>query len=337
MSQRVPAHLIRREAGRVTHSPRAWKVCVCASLLASGVVLFSFLNLTPASAMQRLCEHSDQAVAKISPCTGPVGTTINLTLRRRLASPPRALVFKRVLAAAGVQGRVTTGISNLAATAPPQLCTRGGDRWEVWLVDARGQSLGVIGAFWPDCRGSANANSSGSGGGGSGGNSNGGGGGNSNAGNQNGGGGGAGTIDQCLVGTWLATTVTPTNPRILGGGDGFRVTFKRDGTQTVDYSAMQPFQLRGDTTTDTGAATARISTDRQAAKIVRIMNAGVLLHISRVNPTPGLPMPGLGPGGLGGTSGDNRYTCTRDTLKYQGSMAADKSPNVSVTLTRQRD
>ncbi|MGQ0763149.1 MAG: hypothetical protein ACT4OT_14210 [Acidobacteriota bacterium] len=148
-------------------------------------------------------------------------------------------------------------------------------------------------------------------------------------------------FDACLVGTWVATTVKPTSSFIDGGGDGFRVTFEQDGTQTVDYSTMKPFDFKPnqfgsrDSQTYSGTASARISTENSKAKIEQIIKAGAVLHGSKVNETPPMPMPGLGFAGLGDTSADNSYTCTRDSLEYQGSMHSDKRPNVKITLTRQ--
>ena len=143
-------------------------------------------------------------------------------------------------------------------------------------------------------------------------------------------------FDACLVGTWVATTVTPASPSyITGGGDGFRVTFEQDGTQTVDYSTMKPFQLGYDSQIYSGVASARISTENNKAKIEQIIKAGAVLQGSKVNEAPPMPMPGLGFAGLGDTSGDNSYTCTRDSLEYQGSMHANRTPNVTIKLIRQ--
>jgi hypothetical protein len=158
--------------------------------------------------------------------------------------------------------------------------------------------------------------------------------------------GGSGAVkssafDACLVGTWVATTVKPTSSFIEDGGDGFRITFEQDGTQTIDYSMMKPFQLRPnqfgsrDSQTYSGTASARISTENNKAKIEQIIKAGAVFHGSKVNEAPPMPMPGLGFAGLGDTSGDNSYTCTRDSLEYQGSMHANRTPNVTIKLTRQ--
>jgi hypothetical protein len=132
--------------------PRRMKARFSAMLLAGiGCILAQiFLTSTPAFA-QRLCENSDNAVATISPCTGPAGTTITLTMRRTLASAPATLLFKRVVAN-GVPAQVMLPIAGLIASAPAELCTSGSGRWEVWLVDSAGASQGVIGAFWSDCR-----------------------------------------------------------------------------------------------------------------------------------------------------------------------------------------
>ena len=110
-----------------------------------------FLPLT--SHAQRMCENGTYAVARISPCTGPTGTIIGVTLQRTLTSPAALIVFKRVLVN-GVPAAVTVRIAGPTIASPVQLCTAGGGRWEVWLVNAAGVSQGVIGAFWPDCSGS---------------------------------------------------------------------------------------------------------------------------------------------------------------------------------------
>jgi len=144
------------------------------------------------------------------------------------------------------------------------------------------------------------------------------------------------SIDACLVGTWLATTVTTRNSRILGGGDGFRVTFEQNGTETIDYSSAKPLQLRGDTMTYRGTATARITTEKDKATIKQIIKTGVLMSLSAVNEASAMPMPGLAYGGLGDTAGGITYVCTNDSLQYQGSMSAKSTADVTIKLTRQR-
>jgi hypothetical protein len=317
-------------------------------------------TFTQAPAAQRLCENSDFAVARISPCTGPSGTVINLTLRRRLTSPPRTLLFKRVLAN-GVPARVTVTLNGLAATIPPQLCTTGGGKWEVWLTDAAGRSQGVIGAFSPDCRGNSGTNANGSGGGGGGGgNGNSEGGGNSNSGgggdnansennrNSNQPGRGSAAIDPCLVGTWEAMSVT-----LLGelqgrttGGEGFRVAFGRDGTERIDYSTMKTIAFydstsaNPDTYTYRGTASGRISTENKVAKLESIEQSAVTNHQISVGQSFNLKIVGLGPGGLGTTANDNNYTCTENSLEYKTSIsigARRGRPDYSVKLTRRKN
>jgi hypothetical protein len=143
-------------------------------------------------------------------------------------------------------------------------------------------------------------------------------------------------IDACLVGTWLATSVTTTNPRILGGGEGFRVSFEQDGTQTVDYSSAKPFQMKGDSMRYSGSAAARISSEKNKAKVTEVIKAGAVMYLSQVNEASGMPMPGLAYGGLGGTTGDNSYVCTNDSLQYQGSIS-NGAPNVTIKLKRQEN
>jgi hypothetical protein len=98
---------------------------------------------------------------------------------------------------------------------------------------------------------------------------------------------------------------------------------------------MKPFQLSGDSQTYSGVASARISTEKNKAKIEQLIKAGALLYLSKVNEASAMPVPGLGFAGLGHTSGENTYTCTRDSLEYQGSMHVNRTPNVTIKLTRQ--
>jgi hypothetical protein len=50
-------------------------------------------------------------------------------------------------------------------------------------------------------------------------------------------------LDNCLVGTWEAETITPIGADSpYKGGTGFHLTFKEDGTQVADYSSMKPLK-----------------------------------------------------------------------------------------------
>src|SRR5437762_3375709 len=49
-------------------------------------------------------------------------------------------------------------------------------------------------------------------------------------------------LDPCIIGTWEADAIKPLNNSPYTGGTGFRLTFKNDGTQTADYSAMKPLK-----------------------------------------------------------------------------------------------
>lgn len=141
--------------------PATWQLMFAALLV---------IGWPSTNAAQRLCEDNSNPVATIRPCTGPVGTAITVSVKRRLNSPVATLAFKRVLAN-GVPAKISTAIAGGAANAPAQLCAGGSAKWEVWLVLANGQSQGKIGAFWPDCRGTASGNSGRALGGGSAGNS----------------------------------------------------------------------------------------------------------------------------------------------------------------------
>ena len=68
-------------------------------------------------------------------------------------------------------------------------------------------------------------------------------------------------IDSCLVGTWECVSFKEASMYSITGGTGFRVTFKSDGTETVDYTRMKPVIIgkASERTTYTGTATARIS------------------------------------------------------------------------------
>jgi hypothetical protein len=258
----------------------------------------------PSGASQRLCENSDAAVASISPCTGRSGTKINVSLRRKLASPPKTLVFKRVLAN-GVPAEVRLPISSgLAATTTAQLCANGSAKWEVWLVDASGTSQGLIGAFWPDC----------------------------------------GAMDRCLVGLWLATSVNALGKAAGGatGGDGFRVTFTADGTESIDYSTTNTLVFKDSTPAapDTfiyrGSSAAHISTANGVAKIESVDESKVVINVNAGGHKFVQKVPGLGPGGLGSTASNNGYTCAGDSLEYRSSDAVDKHPTYYVKLKRQK-
>jgi hypothetical protein len=281
-----------------------WPDCA-ASAGASGASGGTGPTPGPASgASQRLCENSDAAVASISPCTGRSGTKITVTLRRKLASPPKTLVFKRVLAN-GVPAEVRLPIaSGLITTTTAQLCANGSAKWEVWLVDASGASQGLIGAFWPDC----------------------------------------GAMDRCLVGLWLATNVTSLGKAGGGakGGDGFRVTFTADGTESIDYSTTNTLVFADstpaapDTFTYRGTASAHISTANGVAKIESVDESKVVINVNAGGHKFVQKAPNLGPGGLGSTANNNAYTCAGDSLEYRTSDAVDKHPTYYVKLKRQK-
>jgi hypothetical protein len=210
---------------------------------------------------QRLCENSDTAVAKISPCTGPSGTTIHLTLRRNLQSAPSALMFKRVLVS-GVPAQVGAPVTASSASSPPQLCVTGGDgKWEVWLTDANGTSQGVIGSFWPECGGA----------------------------------------DKCLTGSWKSESVTNPGPVGKRGGSGIVLSVKSGGVATIDYNGMQPIEdvapngMVMDTTIYSGTATAYISTKNNSLFVGKMQNSALTSKITYNNgKSTGGSLSGLG-------------------------------------------
>jgi hypothetical protein len=128
-------------------------------------------------------------------------------------------------------------------------------------------------------------------------------------------------IDPCLVGTWKCTSFREANNNYFtGGGTGFRVTFSKDGIETIDYSSMQPTKLGPhDTIGFIGKASAKISTDKSVAKIEAMQNASVSMTFNFFHANPTMKYPGLGPGGLGSPENKNNYKCTEDSLEYESS------------------
>jgi hypothetical protein len=146
-------------------------------------------------------------------------------------------------------------------------------------------------------------------------------------------------IDPQLIGTWECISFKESVGSVTGGGTGFRVTFKSDGTESVDYSNMKPVMsgLR-DKTTYSGTAMARISTNDGVAKIEKMVSAGAVMTVDSATGHFSLPkLPGLGPGGLGSTADKNSYKCSEDTLEYQTSAARDGHANTTVKLTRVKE
>lgn len=144
-------------------------------------------------------------------------------------------------------------------------------------------------------------------------------------------------IDPCLVGTWECTTFKEANQFVTGGGTGFRVSFKKDGTETVDYSNMKPVESGPrDKTIYSGRADAKISTKDGVAKIESMVSADVVATLdSGVKNFSWPKLKTLGPGGLGSPTGMS-YTCTGDTLEYQTTPAGNASAKTSCTVTMTR-
>ena len=59
-------------------------------------------------------------------------------------------------------------------------------------------------------------------------------------------------------------------PAYMTGGAKFRVTFKSDGTQIVDYQGMERFRGGNSTMTFAGRASGKITTDNGAARIANV-------------------------------------------------------------------
>jgi hypothetical protein len=141
-------------------------------------------------------------------------------------------------------------------------------------------------------------------------------------------------IAACLIGTWECKSFKEGNRFFTGGGTGFRVTFNKDGTETVDYSSMQPIKAGPiDKIAYTGTASARISTLDGVAKIESMQKAGVMMTVDSRVGNHTVKIPSLGPGGLG-SADKSSYTCNGDSLEYQTSTRLDQHANCTVKLTR---
>lgn len=145
-----------------------------------------------------------------------------------------------------------------------------------------------------------------------------------------------GKIDSCLIGVWECTGFKERIKSYTGGGTGFRVTFARDGTETVDYGPMKPITAGHDTVSFVGKASALISTTDQTARVERMIDAGARLNAvaNEVGLNWKPKIPGLGAGGLGSVKGGSKYTCTEDSLEFESSSAADGHANCTVKLKR---
>jgi len=120
-------------------------------------------------------------------------------------------------------------------------------------------------------------------------------------------------IDPCLVGEWETAAVSGA----ATGGNGFHLTIKRDGTQIVDYSAMQILTLQDLTYRYGGVAEGVLSTENGTARNVSVKRAGVTLAMGNMDgEQPARPTAGMGPGALGVNRNTNSYACSANSLKY---------------------
>jgi hypothetical protein len=149
----------------------------------------------------------------------------------------------------------------------------------------------------------------------------------------------AGPLDACLVRTWESTSVSELHGRMTGGAKA-RVTFSSDGTLTADYRKMDILKHPdGGTTRFDGRASGRIVTENGVARIESVGAACVSIKVTADETWTLLDakQPGLGPAGLGGTSDDNHYTCTEESLEYKTSTATDQHATYSVKLKPVKD
>ncbi len=144
-------------------------------------------------------------------------------------------------------------------------------------------------------------------------------------------------IDSCLIGTWECVSFKEASMYSITGGTGFRVTFKSDGTETVDYTRMKPVIIgkASERTTYTGTATARISTHDGMAKLETSVSGGVTMSLDSGGRHVDWPRAAiLGPGALGSLKGSSSYKCSGDSLEYGSTSRADAQPNCVIKMRR---
>jgi choice-of-anchor C domain-containing protein len=125
-----------------------------ASALAIGTIAF-FAGSQPAVAG---CPGYSASAATISPCVGPPGTTVTVTMRRQNVVPASVSFLTGVNNGIGVGAltAVTSSATGYAFVVPAALCTAGSNSvFAVRLSDSTGQNQGEIGRFTIDCRSGA--------------------------------------------------------------------------------------------------------------------------------------------------------------------------------------
>ena len=109
------------------------------------------------------CFVNAGSIAALAPCKGKPGTRIYIRLSRTLRAPLVYIVFKPfqvtgipgatgAAVTAPVAGNGVTANSYYEIDAPAQLCLGGGGSWDLFPLDATGQTQGDIGRFTVDCR-----------------------------------------------------------------------------------------------------------------------------------------------------------------------------------------
>jgi hypothetical protein len=145
-------------------------------------------------------------------------------------------------------------------------------------------------------------------------------------------------IDPCLVGDWEASSVALfSEDSKIKSGDGFRVTIKADGTQTIDYAKMKEFTIKDASFSFSGRSEGRITTANHEVRVKSIAKGTA--KMTMISPLGSKPVvfdlaATLIPGGLGGTVDNNQYTCTATSLTYVGSTRGDRQANFPITLAR---
>jgi hypothetical protein len=147
-------------------------------------------------------------------------------------------------------------------------------------------------------------------------------------------------IDACVVGTWRSESAEADFGGGLHevGGSGILLTVKEDGTETIDYSGMQPISgPNGELNVWSGTSTGKITTENGKAAIKSVEKSQLSHKFAYRGEERTNPLTGMGPASLGENKPDPSYTCDATTLKFkllvqtfifkrQGGATREKNP-----------
>jgi len=145
-----------------------------------------------------------------------------------------------------------------------------------------------------------------------------------------------GQMDKCLVGDWIGVHIEDLKDKRWTGGTGFKVSFKTDGTQTIDYSAMLPIVFENDSFTWRGTSVSKITAADGRASLLNVVPGNLTMQAHSVFNSTMKFGRSIGPGGLGGLNGSTKYACSENSLEYETTWADDKHPSYRVKLERRK-